>query len=151
MKDLFNMTAGTSTGSILAAGLAYPNATYYNLTAEEQAANKVEVNGQVYTHPGFFADELIDIYAVKGGEIFVSNSLSAFWVFLWFTLFVGANGLVGFGIGCYLYDNESVTGSFRSLRKAVSNAKRENKKQEPKYKAESKGDKMQNQINEALL
>ena len=25
MKDLFNMTAGTSTGSILAAGLVYPN------------------------------------------------------------------------------------------------------------------------------
>jgi patatin-like phospholipase/acyl hydrolase len=24
MKDLFNMTAGTSTGSIIAAGLAYP-------------------------------------------------------------------------------------------------------------------------------
>ena len=121
------------------------------MTAEEQAANKVAVNGQVYTHPGFFADAHIDIYAVKGGEISVSNSLSAFWVYLWFTLFVGVNGLVGFGIGCYLYDNESVTDSFRSLRKAVSNAKRENKKQEPKYKAESKGDKMQNQINEALL
>jgi patatin-like phospholipase/acyl hydrolase len=26
MKDLFNMTAGTSTGSIIAAGLAYPDA-----------------------------------------------------------------------------------------------------------------------------
>jgi patatin-like phospholipase/acyl hydrolase len=25
MKDLFNMTAGTSTGSIIAAGLAYPH------------------------------------------------------------------------------------------------------------------------------
>ena len=47
MKDLFNMTAGTSTGSILAAGLAYPNSTFYNLTQEEQnsVANKVEVNG----------------------------------------------------------------------------------------------------------
>lgn len=29
MKDLFNMTGGTSTGSIIAAGLAYPNTTLY--------------------------------------------------------------------------------------------------------------------------
>lgn len=38
MKDLFDMTAGTSTGSILAAGLVYPN-----------------VNSTDTNEPGFFA------------------------------------------------------------------------------------------------
>jgi len=36
MKDLFNMTAGTSTGSILAAGLVYPNETMYTKPDSEQ-------------------------------------------------------------------------------------------------------------------
>ena len=42
MKDLFNMTAGTSTGSILAAGLVYPN--------QDRMQDK---------EPKFFAKELI--------------------------------------------------------------------------------------------
>jgi len=36
MKDLFNMTAGTSTGSILAAGLTYPNQTLFAKPDAEQ-------------------------------------------------------------------------------------------------------------------
>jgi len=46
MKDIFNMTAGTSTGSILAAGLVYPN--------KDRLAEK---------EPQFFADDLLGIYA----------------------------------------------------------------------------------------
>jgi hypothetical protein len=49
MKDLFNMTAGTSTGSILAAGLVYPN--------EERIAEK---------EPKFFANDLLKIYSEQG-------------------------------------------------------------------------------------
>ena len=54
MKDLFNMTAGTSTGSIIAAGLSYP-------------AKGVENS----TEPGFFATDLLDIYTTKGDQIFL--------------------------------------------------------------------------------
>jgi len=36
MKDLFNMTGGTSTGSILAAGLSYPDVDTYNLPDHDQ-------------------------------------------------------------------------------------------------------------------
>ena len=47
MKDLFHMTAGTSTGSIIAAGLTYPN--------ETTGGNPMN------------ATDLIDIYKNRGG------------------------------------------------------------------------------------
>lgn len=49
MTNLFDMTAGTSTGSIIAAGLAYPNNT-------ETAP----------TTPSFNSDLLLDLYQNKG-------------------------------------------------------------------------------------
>lgn len=76
MKDLFNMTGGTSTGSILSAGLAYPNHTYYTMTEAEQKAQEVKIGDTVYKHPGFWADGLIDIYSKDSGKIFVPNDLS---------------------------------------------------------------------------
>ena len=54
MKDMFNMTAGTSTGSIIAAGLVYPNK---NNTAQKE--------------PNFFAVDLIKIYSEMGAQIFM--------------------------------------------------------------------------------
>jgi patatin-like phospholipase/acyl hydrolase len=56
MKDLFNMTAGTSTGSIIAAGLAYP-----------------DVNSTNPKQPGFFATDLLRIYSTMGDQIFVKK------------------------------------------------------------------------------
>jgi patatin-like phospholipase/acyl hydrolase len=55
MKDLFDMTSGTSTGSIIAAGLVYPNP---NVTETEG----VTIKGQLYRPPGFFAKDLLEIY-----------------------------------------------------------------------------------------
>lgn len=45
LKDIFDMTAGTSTGSIIAAALAYPN--------PEKGKQK---------EPRFFMQEILDIY-----------------------------------------------------------------------------------------
>ena len=58
MKDLFDMTSGTSTGSIIAAGLVYPNP---NVTETEG----VTVKGTLYRPPGFFASDLLKIYTEK--------------------------------------------------------------------------------------
>lgn len=54
MSDLFNMTAGTSTGSIIAAGLAYPSPDDPNA-------------------PDFSSDRILDIYQNKGDQIFVKK------------------------------------------------------------------------------
>lgn len=58
MKDLFDMTSGTSTGSIIAAGLVYPNP---NVTETEG----VTIKGTLYRPPGFFATDLLKIYTEK--------------------------------------------------------------------------------------
>ena len=51
------MTAGTSTGSILAAGLAYPDVT--NTLLENQNINKKYKKDEVFIKPGFYAEDLI--------------------------------------------------------------------------------------------
>ena len=66
LKDIFDMTAGTSTGSILAAGLAYP------------IDDDLHPNSQL---PKYFASDLITIYATLGGKIFTKNTRSNIIIF----------------------------------------------------------------------
>ena len=113
MKDLFNMTAGTSTGSILAAGLVYP-----------VKGKNVTVGNVVYQEPGFFAKDLLEIYATRGGEIFVKAQLEWMWALLYLILFVLVFSVASYLLGRHLYDNPEVTKSFRDLRRAVQTAKR---------------------------
>ena len=58
LKDMFDMMAGTSTGSIITAALSYPTDT------ETAAGHKI---------PKFFADEVIGIYENNGDRIFTST------------------------------------------------------------------------------
>jgi patatin-like phospholipase/acyl hydrolase len=55
MKDMFDMMAGTSTGSIISAALSYPSDA--NLTSTIQI-------------PQYWSKEVIEVYAERGGEIF---------------------------------------------------------------------------------
>lgn len=59
--------AGTSTGSILSAGLAKPE-----MTVDPQDASKYVPTGK----PRFYATELVDIYKTKGDQIFQKYALS---------------------------------------------------------------------------
>jgi len=45
-------------------------------------------------------------------------------------------GLGGYKLGIHYYDNPQTIASFRDLRKAISNAKRENKNQDSKFEKE---------------
>ena len=61
MKDMFDMMAGTSTGSIISAALSYPSG---------------EVNADDVPIPKFFAKEVMDIYAKNGDRIFTKHNYS---------------------------------------------------------------------------
>jgi len=63
MNLMFDFTAGTSTGSIIAAGLAMPN--------KKSAEDPVDCIADPATcQPKYFADDLIKIYSEQGDKIF---------------------------------------------------------------------------------
>lgn len=57
-KDIFDMLAGTSTGSIISAALAYPKEKYAASVPKEKR------------EPMYFMKEVMEIYSTKGDQIF---------------------------------------------------------------------------------
>lgn len=108
MKDLFEMIAGTSTGSIIAASLAMPKNETIN--GETRLSKNV---------PKFFADDIIEIYRNDNDKIFDKNQFSTLWVVLFnvltFPLFV----YFGYYWGTKKFDNDEKMHQFRSLRRQV--------------------------------
>lgn len=109
MKDLFNMTAGTSTGSIIAAGLAYPS--------------KVSANNAILS-----AEGLLEIYSTKGKDIFLKNEMSTFAITFWFIIIFSAFSFIGYAVGEYWYDNFDTRAALEDLKYKMSNARRKLKK-----------------------
>ena len=86
MKDMFDMMAGTSTGSIISAALSYPSG---------------EVNKDKVPVPKFFAKEVMEIYSENGDRIFTKHNyapspgLQVLCVFIFCIIM----GLIFYGIG----------------------------------------------------
>jgi hypothetical protein len=112
MKDLFDMTSGTSTGSIIAAGLVYPCP---NCTVSDNA----DVGGKVYKPPGFFAADLLKIYTEKNDQVFMKDKLGWFISIFYVLLFMAFWGGIFYLIGWYRYDNPKVLQAFNDLREAL--------------------------------
>ena len=93
MKDLFNMMAGTSTGSILASGLSYPK-----FPPSQDPSSK----GQ----PKFYAKDIIEIYEEFGKEIFTRNEIPLIINFICSLVIVLIFLLLGFLSGQYCFDNK---------------------------------------------
>jgi len=95
LKDMFDMMAGTSTGSILAAGLAYPDPKDKDKPKDKQM-------------PFYFMKELMDIYTKEGNKIFVSYDHSFMKAFFIVVLFASSCGALGYYHGKYRYDNDDI-------------------------------------------
>jgi len=94
LKDIFDMTAGTSTGSIIAAALAYP-----------------EKDGK---KPKYFMNTILEIYTTKADQIFVSNKFSGLTTFLWVFLFVAIFAASGYYHGMKQWDNPEKEAGYKT-------------------------------------
>lgn len=66
IKDMFDMVAGTSTGSIISAALSCPKEGQENV----EFAKK---------EPKFFMKEVMEVYTTKGEQIFAKNEAITWW------------------------------------------------------------------------
>jgi uncharacterized membrane protein len=119
MKDLFEMTAGTSTGSIVAAALSYP---------------KTDKDGKRTEDPLYWAKEIIDIYSLKGNLIFKMKSIGNFAAGFWLVFFVVTFGLIGYTIGYFTYTDPEIQNAIEDFKKDLENQKKSLKNKPPKFK-----------------
>ena len=83
---MFDMMAGTSTGSIIAAALAYPHP-------------------DDPTIPKYFMQEIMDIYTIENKKIFVPHGTSYSAYFIITMFIIGTCTFVGYYDGKRRYDN----------------------------------------------
>ena len=95
MKDIFDMIAGTSTGSILATGLSISSGR----------KNPIPYKGRNDDLPKYWAEGAVDIYTGGGAAIFRRNGLTTGVVVVAYVLcilfFLTVFGLIGYCV----YDN----------------------------------------------
>ena len=108
MKDLFEMTAGTSTGSIVAAALSYP---------------KTDGDGKKTDVPLYWAKEIMDIYSEKGELIFKLKSISNVAAGFWLIFFLLTFSCIGYAIGLYRYANPKIQDAIDDFKEDLQNQK----------------------------
>ena len=104
MKDLFDMTAGTSTGSIIAGYLVYPNETYPD-------------------EPAGFSDYIHQLYTDDADKIFISTKPSSSFYALSMILSAVLLGAAFYFWGLWRYDLTDIHLIFEILKKQAETIK----------------------------
>ena len=105
MKDLFNMIAGTSTGSIISSGLAFPNSSYPGM-------------------PAYYADDILEIYRTKGDDLFLLQKIVTKSHAFWFFIIVVVFGILGYFIGVKKYDDPDLKEAIGGIKNIIKDIKR---------------------------
>ena len=110
MKDLFDMAAGTSTGSFISAGLGY------------SIGNKTEKEKNT---PMYFGKELLELYTKQGGKILYQPEVDRTTIKITvFAVHVLIWGFVFYKLGKHVYDNDKVQADFEKMHAIIENKKR---------------------------
>ena len=112
MSELFQLVAGTSSGSIVAAGVSYGS------------------GGK----PTMWGKDIVNFFAKNGKNLFEKHSLEwGLHLFFWITIAL-AFACVGYWLGRRRYDSPRQTNAFENLKMIISNSKRQAKRKPEKYK-----------------
>ena len=103
MSDVFDLLAGTSTGSILASSLGFPN---------EKGGNK------------FYAPDVIDIYINNGTEVFSEYKMKKSSVAFGTFMFALIGAVIGYFVGLWVYTDPEQEKIFKEFVEYVKNTKK---------------------------
>lgn len=114
MKDLFDMTAGTSTGSIIAAALSMP-ATEKDSDGNEKLST---------TRPQFWADDIVEIYRNDNDKIFDKNEFNQVYLIIIVLFVVPLFIFFGHQRGEKKFDNDKKLRQFIAIREKIEHRQR---------------------------
>lgn len=103
LKDMFDMMAGTSTGSIISAALAYPNPEDKELPRDQR-------------RPWYFMQEIMAIYTETGDQIFVASRSSAVVGFFIFVFMLAGCGALGYAFNHHHFNFEKDRKKIEEIR-----------------------------------
>jgi hypothetical protein len=105
MSELFDMVAGTSTGSILATALVTPS-------QEDR------------TKPAYYSDKIYDLYVKRGPEIFKHTAFNSGLLAVIVAGSVLIGGFFGFRLGKRIFADPEIEDLHRSLREYIRKCKK---------------------------
>ena len=114
MKLMFDFTAGTSTGSIIAAALATPYKTGDRSTVLDCSVDICK--------PKFWGPDMIKIYSKEGSKIFLKYAMTPFKTWLWLLLILAIFVGLFFYWGTKKYDSKELKEQMNEMTDMVRHA-----------------------------